>query len=297
MFFRSNKPDIGYIIKTTVCIAVFLASMVFFSLMCKTLVDNYVFLIAPTMKITVPWLIEVGVSVLLILITLGIVAVLVRPVWLAIATLAVGSILYPLIAGGGYIQWILAAVSCAALSFGYLYFVARQIKNQINFSAHPLGEKKMILCFLFALLIAVSVGLGYSVDSARRNYIIAPEIKALAQDYMISQANKVIVKQYPKATAKQKEAAVENVKKNMKKTFDDVEKNLQQYKSLLPVIFGAIAFMIFQMVLIFVAIIGSIFTMLIFSLLQSTNFARTITETREVKHLTLKTVPIERKGK
>ncbi|MBI5152153.1 hypothetical protein HZA39_01345 [Candidatus Peregrinibacteria bacterium] len=297
MFFRSNKPNIGYIIKTAACIAVFFASMAFFSLMCKALVDNYIFLIAPTMKITVPWLIKLGISVLLILITLGIVAVLVRPVWLAIATLAAGSILYPLIAGGGYITWILAAVSCASLSGGYLYFVVKQMRNQVNFSTHPLGEKKLLVCSLLALLIAVSLGLGYAEDSARRNYIIVPEIKTLAQDYVVYQAIQIAVKQYPKITAKQKEAAAESVKKNMKKTFDDVEKNMEKYKSTLPVIFGAIAFMIFQMVLIFIAMIASIFSTFIFSLLRITHFTRITTETCEVKHLTLKTVPIERKGK
>lgn len=290
MFSLSKKPDVGYIIKTAVCIVAFFASIIFFSYECKALIDNYIILIMPTAKITVPWMIKLGISSLLFLITIGIVAILVRPIWLAIATCGVGMVFWALIVWAGYLPWIIAAVAIALLSTSYFLFINAQLKNQINFSTHPLGDKKMLLCTLLAIFISVSFGLGYVKNSTQRSYLIPPEFKKLAQDYVSSTAKALIEKQYPSSTAKQKKDMLESALKKSGTSFDDTEKSLKPYKSSIPILFGVTAFFIFQMVFLLLAILNSLLIKLVFLALKAAHFTNTVTEKCETKRLTLKTV-------
>lgn len=275
---QTSKNNWGHPVKLIACIAAFIAAMTFFSIMCARLVNNYF--------ITVDWFVNFGISALLIFIMLGVTAVLVRPFWLALATYFSGAVIYAVFTGMGIVSWIAAAV-CFALLFFYLLFESGQLKNQIKFSTHPLGDKNMLLCSLFAALVAVSLSFGYSADSLKRAYIFPPQIKSAVMDQATAQFKSAIEKQSPKASEKQKQSALKTSLENVRKMMDDVEKNAQPYKNYISIFIGLFAFIIFQIVLFLIAFVAQILLKFVFWLFNVTHYTNSIVEKIEVKRLTL----------
>ncbi|MDD5726060.1 MAG: hypothetical protein PHC53_01460 [Patescibacteria group bacterium] len=289
-----SKIDAGYVIKTIVCVLLFLAAVAFFAYVCRQLSDNYMLLLMPTTYATVTWLINFGVAILVFAIMAGVVAILVRPYWIVIVAFLLSALLYPLIVGMNLATWIVAGVF-AILMCIYLLYIARQLKNQINFSAHPLSDMKLLLLSLLVAQVCVAFGLGYIQDSARRNYVLPPEIKAPIASGLLSQATANI--NQAKATDAQKKVAVEAANKQVKTTVDDLEKQFQAIKYMIPYVLGVLLFFLLQTILLVLGFLPIAIARLLFMLLKVTRFANVTVETREIKHLTLKPVPLASSGK
>ncbi len=289
-----SKIDAGYVIKSSACILLFFAAVAFFSYVCRQLSDNYMLLLMPTTYATVAWLVNLGVSVFLLVIMAGIVAVLVRPYWLVIATFVVSAVLYPLIMGSSNAVWITAGVF-AALMCLFLMYVSKQLSNQINFSAHPLSDMKLLLLSLLAIQVCVAFGLGYVNDSARRNYILPPEIKTQIVGGLMSQATGMINSQ--KAAPALKKVALDEAGKKAQTASDDIEKQFQGIKTYIPIVLGVLLFFVLQTIFLILGFVPIACAKLLFFLLRITHFANVSVETKEVKHLTLKPVPLATNGK
>lgn len=281
----TQKVNVGYMIKTLVCVIAFLASVLFFAQVCNDLVGNYLILILPTVKITVPWLVQLCVAVLLIIVTLGITAVLVRPLWLTLIIYFLGSMVFALFTEGSPSVWIAAIVLFVSFTL-YVFFIAKQLNNQINFSSHPLGDKKILICSVLAVLVSVSFGLGYVKDSTRRGYLIPPEIEASISNQVLNQTKDAVEKQ--KASAKEKQAALKTVQEKIQTAIDDTIKKIQPYQRYIPPLLGITAFFLFQMIFFILEIVASIMFGIIFFVLRKSHFAHVSSEMREITHLTLK---------
>ena len=98
--------DAVWAVKSAACAVLFLALLGYFSVVCKAVLVDYLILLTPTVKATVPWLIKFAVSGSLLLVVLAVTAVLLRPAWVALLTYLAGAVLYALIIGGGLAGWI-----------------------------------------------------------------------------------------------------------------------------------------------------------------------------------------------
>lgn len=279
------KIDWGYIIRTTFCALVFLAATAYFSHVCLTLANNYALLVNPTSAASISWLINLGVSTILFMITLGVTVVLIRPTWIAMICYAISAALYVFFIGSGMATWITAGVLFVIL-LTYLISEVNLFKNQIKSSTHPLGEKKMLVASLLAALLSVAIGVGYYKDSVQRNFAIPPEAETAFSQYLIKTAKSQIETQ--KIEEKEKQAALGKVEENVKKIMEEQKKALEPIKTYIPYILGITAFFIFQMLLILVGIVSMIFIPLLFWLLSITHFTHITTERCEVTRLTLK---------
>lgn len=291
---QPSKIDAGYVIKTIICILLFFAAVAFFSFVCRQLSDNYMLLLIPTTAATVTWLGNLGVAILVFAIMAGVVAILIRPYWIVIVTFFLSALLYPLIVGLSLATLITAGVF-AVLMCLFLLYIARQLKNQINFSAHPLSDMKLLLLSLLAVQVCVAFGMGYVYDSARRNYVLPPEIKAQIAGGLLGQATANI--NQAKATPAQKKTALDAAGKQVQTTADDLEKQFQAVKSYIPAVLGVILFLLLQTVLLIFGFVPIAIAKLLLILLKITHFANVTVETREVKHLTLKPVPLASSNK
>lgn len=275
----------NYIVKTSVCGVAFVAVMVYFSSLCASLVDNYFVIFNDAVF---PIIGELLISVVLFLLVVGVIAALVRPVWLAIIVYAVGAFMYPLIVGFGPVTAASASIVFILL-LAYLLFEARQFGNQIKFSTYPLGGKKMLLGSLLAALVAVAVGVGYNVDSAAENYIVPPVLKTLITEQTSSMAKVTVDKQVEgqDVSAQQKGIMIQEIQKKFNDIINDIEMNLGSDKTNIGVFLGVLVFASLQIIFIVVSLLSMLLIPLLFWILKITGFTKTTTGKVEVTRITL----------
>lgn len=274
--------DAAHLIKVAACIVAFICAAAFLAVTNKELQNDYLLLF--TASTAVPWLLRLGAAMVLFVMLSGIVSVLVRPVWLALVASMIASVLYALILGSDLATWASSGL-IAAMLFIFMLYVGNQLKNQINFSAHPLSDMKLLLLSVLTISTCVSFGLGYLADSSRRDYLVPPGIKTALVDFTMSLTQGSIDAQsLPPAL---KKAATDQVRKTVASGLDDAEKSLQPYKSSIPVLLGVTLFSLLSTVLFVLAFVPLLLTRLVFAFLRLTGFAKVATETREVKHLVI----------
>ncbi|MEK7172319.1 MAG: hypothetical protein AAB739_05435 [Patescibacteria group bacterium] len=278
---KNKGIDVGYIIRIFACILAFLAAIIYFSYSCRVLVGNYLTIA------TVSWLINFAVASVLLMIMLSVTVVLLRPFWIAVITYGLGAVLYALMVGFSIAAWITAAVFFVLLVL-YLFFEIGQLNNQIKFSTHPLGDKKILICSLLAVMISVAFGIGYAQDSVKRNYIVPPETKTFILQQAVNSAKTMLNSQ--KGTEQQKQVIFKQTEEKLKTMINDTENSLKPYQKYIPIVLGVLSFVFFQMVLFFISFISAIFTPLVFWLLKVSHFTHTAVEKCETQRLTLKTI-------
>jgi len=283
----AKKPDIGYIIKITVTILALLGSIVYFSVICRNLVNDYFIILTPTVKTTVPLAIHLCVSALLVAMMVGINEVLVRPRWLVFVTILLATMAYVITIGPNKASWIMGIIFFIIIS---LHFMGtyNQFKNQISFSPFPISNKKMILFLILAIIAGVAFAQGYSKDAEKQSYIVPPQVKAPVVEMIIGQAKIMIESQ--QATPEQKTAALNEIRPKVDSLVNDWEKKLEPYPNAVPWVLGILFFSVAQMAFFVISLLFAIFLSLLFYLLKVTRFANYATEMREVKWLTLETV-------
>lgn len=275
----SKKVDVSYTVKTFVCVAVFVAVSAFFSLTASDIANNY------PAGLTTGWFVRLCGAALLFIAMLGINVVLLKPVWLNLAVYFLNSLVLLFVLGFNQVAAITAGVLFVGLSLFYLPFIARQLKNQINFSVYPLAQKKLSISCLLALILAVAFAQGYIKDSVKRAYILPPEIKTSIQNSVNGLAEGVLKDQ--QGGAQQKKEMMKTIKEKTGSTLNEVEKQLQPYKENISVVMGVIAFGVFQMVFFILVLFGPVFVWLLFAILKLTRFTHVSVEKVEVKKLTL----------
>lgn len=293
----SKKFDWVPLVKTIACALVFFATIFAFAYVSSELLNNYMMLIFPTGKVFWMWVLRLSIYALLVLVMLGVVSVLVRPMWVAMLVSVLGAVLYALVCGGGVAIWISSGIFALVLVW-YMFFVVNQLENQINFSIHPLGDKKMLVGTFLAVLVCVSLGAGYLKDAGLRNYAIPPEIRTKLTDFTSEQLKKTVDQQLAapdkKLTKKQQddikkqaETATKEAEDKLKKSLDDAEKQLASNKNYIAWMLGVLAFFVFQLLFFVVVMFLSPLLVLIFLLMKVTHFTQELSEKKEVKRLSL----------
>lgn len=280
----SKKLTAARIIKTTVCALAFLGVMAAFSYLGRELAGNYLLLILPQAGLTVSWLLRLGIFVVCLAVTINIMAVLVRPVWLVVITYFLAAVMYLLIIGADKVILIVAAVFFAGLLIR-LISVVKQLDNQVNFSTHPLADKNFFFFSLLAMLVAASFWLGYSQDMARRAFVITPEIKSMIIDLSVGQTKNVIKKQHlPPA---QEKAALAAARQKIQEMIESLEKSIKPFAQFIPLILAAVLLSLLTTIFLLLGIISFLILKILFILMRLTRFTNFTIETRETKRLTL----------
>ncbi len=280
---KSPGFDTAHLIKVAVIIVAFICAAAYLATVNMELQNDYFLLLTPS-AVTIPWLIRLGVAIILFVMLSGVLSVLVRPIWLALIACVLAVVIYAMLLGSDSATWTAAAVLGAALFFFVLY-VGKQLKNQINFSAHPFSDMKLMLLSVLTVLTCVSFGLGYVKDSTRHNYIIPSQVNSALGDFVVLLVQESIDKQPLKP--EQKKAAIDQIRKTAVSGLEGMEKNLGPYKSSIPALLGVTLFSILSTVLFLLGFVPLLLARLLFALLKATGFAKITTETREVKHLVI----------
>lgn len=282
-----KKLDIGSIVKTALCVLAFLSTATFFSFTCRDLTNNYLLLLTPSYTATVPWLIQLSIASLLLATASGIVAVLVRPLWLTIVVYITGSAL-----AGFVIQPnAIIAVTMIALALflvTYLLFIRQQMQNQIHYSLHPLSDSKVMFFIFLAIIVSVSFGNGYINDSTRRNYVVPPEVKTIVLNQAVGFTDTVVESLYEQPA--QRQVAKQAAQASTKEALDNMEKELAPHIKTIPIVLGVTLFSIALSFFFLLSFLLMPIVRTVFFLLRTTKFAHVTTETREVSRLTLESI-------
>ena len=165
---ESDHPNTGKIKKVIIFIVLLVASSYFFGTVChrvSSIGDGIFAFNTGNLRL----FIELFVSIGILVITAGLVAVLLRPFWTCIVAFALSSLTI-------FLAWQFSIASTVAVVLyflvGLLYCrgVSRGLEERIKFSSRAISEHQTILFLILLVAITASFYLGYSKQFDQRGF-------------------------------------------------------------------------------------------------------------------------------
>jgi len=165
---ESSRPNTGKIVKVIIFIALLVASSYFFGTVCHRVsgIGDAIFAFnAENLRLFIELFVSIGIMV----ITAGLVAVLLRPFWTCVVAFALSSLTM-------FLAWQFSTASTVAV---VLYFlvgllfcrgVSKGLEERIKFSPQAISENKTILFLILLVAITTSFYLGYSKQLDQKGF-------------------------------------------------------------------------------------------------------------------------------
>lgn len=213
-------------------------------------------------------------------VTSGLVAALLRPVWVGIIVFALSGLVMLLGWQVTIKSGILVLVYLIAVSF-YAVGVARELNERIKFSVRSIGRSQGML--LMALVLVACGSLYFSCAAyIEREGFSMPE-------FYIEMSMKQVEKQIEaRVPAKERQELVAELREEFRRGIDEFfQSKVKPYEKFIPL---AIAIGLFMTLVSITRLLGwvpTIFLSIIFPLLKVLGVTKVVSETREVERLTL----------
>ena len=272
------------VVKIVVLLLVLIGAHVLFGVACSKVQSQYEALFTqgkPLLNLAM-WAFG---SILLVALTGGLVAALVRPVWI----IALG---YFLSALAMFLMWKIGIITVVAsliyfsIAIGFSITVVDEIKARLSFSVRPIQQEQKFLLFGLVLMIGVSFALGYQEAIRRSGALIPPAYKQVVSDMI----TRTLVAQIEKQTAigpAEKAMALQQLQQGLEKFWVEIERAIQPYAPYLPFVIGALVFWLLETLLGFVAWIPPLLLSGIIPLLKAIGVTHEVAETKEALRLVL----------
>lgn len=245
----------------------------------KRIEGSYQLLFAPTWELfeLLLWILAVMIA---FAVSAGLVAALLRPIWIAIIVCLIASVVFIL-------SWkftIESGLIGLGLFIGtsiYTLAVQRGLNERIRFSVEPISIAQGIL--LTTLLLAIS-GSFYIVSAEQINkqgFVIPDKYMELFTKPMKQQ----ILSNIPAEQREQAEAEFEAQFQSMMDTL--YKDRIKPYEKYMPLLITIGIFFTLKTIESFVSWIPTILLQATFALLVSTKFVSELTETKEIQRLVL----------
>ena len=272
------------LVKITVFILMLIGAHVLFGVACSKVQSQYDALFTQG-KPLVNLALWVFGSILLVALTGGLVAALVRPVWI----IALG---YLLSALAMFLMWEIGIITAAAsliyflIALGFSIAVVDEIKARLSFSVKPIQQGQKLLLLGLALMIGASFALGYLEDARQSQAMIPPVYKQIVSDMV----TRTLVTQIEKQTAigpTEKAMALQQLQQGLEKFWSETELTIQPYAPYLPFVIGALSFWMLFSLLSLVSWIPPLLLSGFFPLLKAIGVTHEVAETKEGRRLAL----------
>lgn len=218
-------------------------------------------------------------------VTGGLVAVLVRPLWISIVVFAVSAL-------AAFIAWelslasALAALIYFAVSLLYSRGVAEALDNRLKFSVEPISGSQSTLLAGLAIAACVSLYFGYSAEIEEQGFVFPPAIRDVMGEMTMTVMTAQIEARNDLSSV-ERDAMLAQMAEAVEQWLVSMEEMIQPYEKFIPVL---LAFMLFQ----FLAVINTLFSWIpivvlavIFPILTSLGVVTKIPETKEVERLSM----------
>ena len=246
---------------------------------CRQIDQAYGLILHPSrelVRLLLWFLIAVGA----VAVAAGLMAALVRPVW-------VGMIAFALSALAMVLGWKVAVASgllgLAYLLAGSLYSVgvARELNQRIRFSVRPVSESQGLLLMTLILVACGSLYLG-SVEHIRREGFSIPESYV---EILMDQVERQIEARVP---VEDRQEVVAAFREEFRRALDEfLDQTVKPYEQFIPLAVGIGLFTPLVTITRLLAWVPTILLSMIFPLLKALGVAKVVTETRQVQRLVI----------
>lgn len=281
----SREAPWGRILKIIFLALLLIAAGYFFGIWCGRFGQVYTLFFQPGMEMLKLglWLL---LAIVVVAVTAGLVAALLRPLWVAVVAFALSVL--AMILG-----W---QVGIAPALFGLLYFlasllytrgVAGELDERLKFSVEPVSRGLSLLFLALALVACGSLYLGYAGHIEKEGFTIPLAFKEMMTKMTIMPMREAIEAQAD-LTPQEKERALAEMEEGFEEMWiGPLEEMIEPYERLIPVVVAVSTFMTLQTVLSLLSWIPGLFLAIIFPLLQITGMTRIVRETREVERVVI----------
>jgi hypothetical protein len=256
-----------------------IASGYLFGMVCERIGGAYALILSPSRGLGV-LLLQFLLALAAVLTSAGLVAVLLRPLWLGMAAFALSALA---LLGAWQIT---PPIGLLALLYGvtgaaYVMAVERELGQRLKFSAHPVIDSQSALRVVCIVVACGSLYLG-SAPRIRREGLTIPDTYL---EPLAAQMERQILASVP---PEQRTQAVQEFRVQFQQMMDGlVESVLGRHQGLLPLLFVAGVFMSLMTAVNLLAWVPGLGLDLLFPMLGVLGVTQTITETREVERLVL----------
>jgi ABC-type multidrug transport system fused ATPase/permease subunit len=213
-------------------------------------------------------------------VTAGLVTALLRPVWIGIIAFALSGLTMLLGWQIAVTSVILVLVYLLAASL-YAVGVARELKQRIRFSVHPISAGQSTLLMALILVACGSLYLGYAAHIEQEGFSI-PEAYI---ELFIEQIEKRFEAQLPD---EERQEAVAEFREELQRSIDEfVEQTVKPYERFIPLGFALSLFLPLVTVTRLLAWVPTTILSAIFPLLTTLGITKAVSETREVQRLVI----------
>lgn len=266
-------------LKSAVFAVLLITASYFFGDVCERIGQGYELILFPSgevLGLALRFFLAMGAVGL----TAGLVAALVRPLWACF-------IVFSLSALAMLLGWELKATSGVLASVYfiasaiYAQGIAKGLEERLNFSVRPISESQSILLMALIIVACGSLYLGYAAHIEEAGFSIPPSLT----DAIMEGVEREIEKRVPEAGS---EEALAEFKEGFEKGLEEfVEKTIRPYERFIPLAIALSLFTSLVTITRFLSWIPVLALRVIFPLLTALGVTNVVTETREVKRLTL----------
>ncbi len=264
-------------LKMALLAALLIGAGYFFGIACKQFGQAYTLILSPSWELLSPllwFLLALGA----VAVTAGLVAALLRPVWVGFLAFALSALAILLGWQVTVVGGILVAVYLLA-AFLYAMDVTKELNQRIMFSVRPIGEGQGMLRMGLILVACGSLYFGYAAHIEREGFSI-PETYI---EMFMEQMEKRVIDQVP---AEQREEALVQVRTEFQRTIDEfLQRTVKPYEEFIPFVVAVSLFMTLVTVTTILALMVTAVLDLIFRSLAALGVTKVVTETQEVQKL------------
>ena len=265
------------LVKTIIFVVLLIAASCYLGNICHQIGQLGDTIFSPSMDTLYPflWLL---LALVLVAITAGLVAALIRPLWICFIAFALSSLAVLFIWGLNLAGIVLAVLYLLA---GLLYSrgVAKGLNERINFSVHPIKDNQTILLIVLVIAACTLFYSGYAAQIESEGFNTPP--------FLIDMVTGIAEGQVEGSADLTPDEKVQ-VRAELREHYEqEVEDLIEPYQQFIPV---GIAIMLLGILMTIISLISWLPTLVltaIFAILAACHVTSVITETQEVKRLTI----------
>jgi hypothetical protein len=272
------------LVKIVVLVLLLMPAGLFFGMACQKINQQHEVLLALDRDF-LRSLAELLLAIAIVAVISGLVAALVRPVWISIVGFALSAL-------AAFIAWDLSLASGVS---ALIYFVvavlysrgvAEALDNRLRFSVEPISGSQSTLLAGLAIAASVSLYFGYAAQIEEEGFEFPPAIRDTITEFsMVPMGAQIDAR--TDLTSEEREAMAAQMRVGFDQWMRSMEEMIEPYERFVPI---AVAFMLFQ----FLAVINTLFSWVpivilaaLFPILTALGVAKKTTQTREVVRLSL----------
>jgi len=276
---RGEEEKMSKWLKVTLFVLLLVGAGHFFGTVCKQIGQAYSLILSPSEEL-LSLLLWFLLALAAVAVIAGLVAGLLRPLWVGIVAFALSGLAmllgWQMTLGSG----ILILVYLLAASF-YAVGVARELNERIRFSVRPISEGQGMFLMALILVACGSLYLGCAAHIEREGFSI-PEF--YIEMLMKPMENQI---EAQGATGEGQEALARFRNEFRLAVAEFFERTVKPYEQFIPLAVAASLFMPLVTISRLLAWVPAMFLSIVFPLLEALGMIKVVSETREVQTLVI----------